>query len=116
MRKDAQQPETPPWRLRADILSTHALLWVAGAGRSGDPLPEVHLYLYDRYWRLSEYHASHGRQVKASKLRRKAEEHYRASGHDGPPFAAAISMSVPRPSVFTRAVSSAHQGNGDDAA
>ena len=35
-----------PWGLRGDLIITNAMLWVAGAGRVGEPKPEVHLYLY----------------------------------------------------------------------
>ena len=104
------------WRLRADLLSTRALLWMAGAGRWGDVRPEVHLYLYDRYWRLSVHHERQGRPSRAAVLRAKAEKHYRESGHAGPPFAAALAM--PRPNVFrtVEAVGQSPKGSDDDAA
>ena len=104
------------WLLRADVASTRALLWIAGAARNSEPTPEVHLYLYDRNWRLAEHHERVGHKRRAATLRRRAETHYRQSGHDGPPYAAAMSLPLPRPRVFTRAVASDSKGNDDDAA
>ena len=92
-----------PWELRYDLASTHVLLWVANAGRSGTPTPDVHLFLYDRYWRLAEYHAEKGHRRRAAALRERAVQHYRLSGHDGPPFAAALALGRPRTLSFTEA-------------
>ena len=64
------------WKLRADVVSTRALLWIAGAGRNCDPIPDVHLYLYDRYWRLAKHHESAGHARRAAELRRKAQWHW----------------------------------------
>ncbi len=104
------------WRLRADVVSTRALLWVAGAGRYGDPTTEVHLYLYDRYWRLARHHERLGHHRRATALRAKAEAHYRCSGHDGPPFEAALAAAPPRPPILTRAVASSRPDDDDDVA
>ncbi len=93
-----------PWGLRGDLIITNAMLWVAGAGRVGEPRPEVHLYLYDRYWRLADYYERRGNRKKASRLRNKAEAHYKQSGDTGPPFAAAMAMPRPRSPFFTWAV------------
>ena len=76
------------WRICADLLSARALIWVASAGRSAELRPEVHLYLYDRYWRLSVQYERRGKARLAERYRVKAERHYGLSGHDGPPFAA----------------------------
>jgi hypothetical protein len=92
------------WKLRADLASARALLWVAGAGSRGEPTPEVHLYLYDRYWRLAQHHEHAGHARRAAALRRKAELHYAQSGHDGPPYAAALALPSTRPSVLTSAI------------
>lgn len=102
------------WRLRADLLSAKGLLWIAGAGRSGDPSPQVHLYLYDRYWRLAVVMERKGRASRAAAYRARAVEHYRLSGHDGPPFAAALAL--PRPGVFafTRAIGAQRPGADED--
>ena len=104
MSDDREEAAQSPWALRADVLSTRVLLWLAGGGRLGEPTPDVHLYLYHRYWRLAEYHARCGHAQRAARSRRKAEEHYQQSGHDGPPFAAAMALAIPRPLLFTRAV------------
>lgn len=78
--KNRSAPNESMWRLRSDVLSTKVLLWVAGAGRSGEPTPEVHRYLYDRYWRLAVEHERKGHRRKAAGCRSKAELHYRLSG------------------------------------
>ncbi len=100
------------WGLRVDLLSTRVLLWVATAGRSGELRPEVHLYLYDRYRRLAVHHERRGRPSRAALLRAKADSHYRESGDDGPPFAAALAM--PRPRAFTSIEAVGRQVKGDD--
>jgi hypothetical protein len=105
-----------PWGLRTDLLTVHSLLWVAHVHSGGEPTPEVHLYLYDRYWRLAEYHKRRGHSKKASRLRVKAMMHYSRSGNDRPPSAAALAMPVPRPPLFTRAVARQSSGDPDDAA
>ena len=78
--------------------------------------PEVHLYLYDRYWRLAVHHERQGKLYRAAILRAQAEKHYREAGHDGPPFAAALAM--PRPRMFrsVEAVAPLPTRDDDDAA
>jgi len=106
-----------PWGLRGDLIITNAILWVAGAGRVGEPRPEVHLYLYDRYWRLADYYERRGNRKKASRLRTKAAAHYKHSGDTGPPFAAAMAMPRPRSPFFTWAVAKGwDRRDPDDAA
>jgi len=112
----ASHPDDRPWGLRGDLLVTKALLWVATARRSGEPKPEVHLYLYDRYWRLADYYARRGKRKKAARLHDKAEAHYRRSGRPGPPFAAAMAMPRPRSPFFTWAVGDREPRGPDDAA
>jgi len=112
----AAHPDDRPWGLRGDLLVTNALLWVATARRSGEPKPEVHLYLYDRYRRLAEYYARRGQRKKAARLHDKAEAHYRRSGRPGPPFAAAMAMPRPRSPFFTWAVGNREPRGPDDAA
>ena len=104
--------EEGPWGLRSDLIITNALLWVAGAGRVGEPTPEVHLYLYDRYSRLAEHYDRHGNKKKARRLRAKAEAHYNRSGHTGPPFAAAMAMPRRRSPFFTWAVAKTRNSRG----
>ena len=107
--------EEGPWQLRGDLIVTNAILWVVSARRVGEPKPEVHLYLYDRYSRLAEHYQRRGKRKKASRLRAKAEEHYKRSGRTGPPYAAAMAMPRPRSPFFTRAASGRHR-DPDDAA
>lgn len=105
------------WSLLADLLSAKALVWVASVGREAELTPEAHIYFFDRYRRLAEYHRTRGRIVKAERLQAKAEEHYVAGGGvDGPPYAAAMAM--PRPTSFTQtnAVSRSRLDGPDDAA
>jgi hypothetical protein len=108
--------EEGPWGLRGDLIITNAILRIVDARRVGEPKPEVHLYLYDRYSRLAEYYDRRGKRKKASRLRAKAEAHYSRSGHTGPPFAAAMAMPRPRSPFFTWAVGRRdHQGPNDAA-
>jgi hypothetical protein len=112
----AGESKSWPWGLRTDLLTMHSLLWVARLRPRVEPRPEVHLYLYDRYWRLAEYHERRGHGNKAARLRTKAMMHFRQSGNDGPPFAAALAMPVPRPPLSTRAVARQPGRDPDDAA
>jgi hypothetical protein len=102
--------------LSADVLSARVLVWVVSAGREAELTPEAHLFFCDRYQRLARYHREHGRVGKAQRLQAKADEHYHASGGDGPPYAAAMAM--PRPARFIRtdAVSRHRPSDYDDAA
>jgi hypothetical protein len=92
------------WRLRFDLLFTRAMLWFAGAGRTGEPTPEVHRYLADRYARLATYHHGHGHQAAAQRLWGCAEFHHGLAGPDDPPPAVAVAMPVPQRPTFTDAV------------
>src|SRR5687768_4404755 len=100
----AHQSDDRPWGLRSDLVVTNALLWVVSVRSAGQPKPEVHLYLYDRCWRLAEYYRGRGKRKKAAKLYEKTEAHYRRSGRPGPPFAAAMAMPRPRSPFFTWAI------------
>lgn len=91
-------------KLHADVAWVLALLWIAKAGRSGEPQPQVHYYLGDRYWRLSERYKTRGSIRKAHLLRAKAELHLRAGGWDPLPPAAAMAMPIPRRPTFTEAI------------
>jgi hypothetical protein len=102
--------------LRIDLATAHGLLWVARAGRAAEPAPEVHLFFYDRYSRLARYHERRGHRQKARRLRARAVDHYARTGDDGPPFAVALAMPVPRPPLFTRAVATRRIRGPDDAA
>lgn len=103
-----------PWRVRLDLLSANILLWIASAGRTDELRPEVHLFLYDRYWRLSTYYEQRCDPERAARYRTRARHHYDCSGHEGPPFSAAASMPVPHRGVRVRAIS--QRSDSDDAA
>jgi hypothetical protein len=105
------------WSLSADVLSARALVWAASWGRDGELTPEAHIYFFDRYHRLAEWHRARGRFAKARRLQAKADEHYRAGGGvDGPPYAAAMAMPRPRRFLRTEAVSHHRVDGPDDAA
>ena len=93
-----------PWRLRFDLASARVLLWFAGSGRVGDPTPEVHRYLADRYARLATYHHGRGHQAAAQRLWDCAEFHHGLAGPDDPPPAVAVAMPGPQRPTFTEAV------------
>jgi hypothetical protein len=89
-------------RLVIDLWSMRLLVWALG--RNGELL-DSHLFFFDRYSDLADYHRLRGRTAKADRLAAIAEIHYQAApGDDEPPEAAAISMPVPRPPVNTNAV------------
>ena len=105
------------WVLRLDVASARVLLWLGSAGAADDLRPEVHLYLYDRYWRLGVCHQRAGRFKKATDLKARAEHHWRMSGGDEPPVAAATAMRPPRPSFRALAFRGrTSHSSGDDAA
>ena len=91
-------------KLHADLVWVLTLLWIAKAGRSGEPQPQVHYYLGDRYWRLSERYKARGSVKRAHRLRARAERHLRASGWDPLPPAAAMAMPIPKRPTFTEAI------------
>jgi hypothetical protein len=104
-------------KLQADLAWILALVWIAKAGRSGEPQPQVHYYLGDRYWRLSERYKEKGSIRRAQFLRTKAERHLRASGWDPLPPAAAMAMLIPKRPTFTEAIGwRTHPYPPDDAA
>ncbi len=90
-------------RLLLDILSMKFFVWLLG--RNGELL-DSHLFFFDRYSDLADYHRSTGRTAKADRLAAIAEAHFQAAPDDDePPEAAAMGMPVPRPPVNTNAVS-----------
>ena len=105
------------WLLQIDLLSARALVWVASVGRDADLTPEAHIYFFDRYRRLADYHRAHGRVARANRLQARANEHYRAGGGDaGPPYAAAMAMPRPKRLIHVDAVSRHRFDDPDDAA
>ncbi len=92
-----------PWQLWLDVEVTRLLVWVAGVGKDAEPRPEVHLFLADRYSRLSSHYAKQA-PARAGQLQAKAEAHYEAAGVPPLPPAVAVAMPVPRRPSFTNAV------------
>ena len=67
---------------------------------------DSHLFFFDRYSNLADYHRLKGRTAKADRLAAIAEVYFKVSPDgDEPPEAAAMGMPVPRPPVNTNAVS-----------
>jgi hypothetical protein len=95
-----------------DIASMRLFVWVLGqlftwAVDPNGGVLDSHLFFYDRYSALAEYHRWHGRTAKAERLAALAEAFYRAAPDDDEPpkKTAAMGMPVPRPPVNTNAVS-----------
>ena len=89
-------------RLVVDIWSMKLFVWLLG--RNGELL-DSHLFFFDRYSDLADYHRLRGRTAKAARLTAIAEAHYQAAPDDEPPEAAAMAMPIPRPPIHTNAVS-----------
>jgi hypothetical protein len=110
-----QKNDSIAW-LRLDLITARILVWVAIVGRDAELTSEAHLYLFDRYQRLADCYRRRGRAARAKRLQAKANEHYRLSGGDGPPYAAAMAMPRPRQWFATDAVSRHRFQGPDDAA
>jgi hypothetical protein len=97
-------------RIVIDIVSMKVFVWMLGklfswAVDANGGILDSHLFFFDRYSDLAEYHRSLGRTAKADTLAAIAEAYYRAAPDDDePPEAAAMAMPVPRPPVKTNAV------------
>jgi hypothetical protein len=97
-------------RIVLDIMSMRVFVWVLAKlfTSAVDPnggILDSHLFFYDRYSDLAEYHRLKGRAAKADRLAAIAEAYYRAAPDDDEPEAAAMAMPVPRPPIRTNAVS-----------
>src|SRR5437667_4300066 len=89
--------------LLIDIVSMKIFVWALG--RNGELL-DSHLFFFDRYSDLADYHRLQGRIAKAERLAAIAEAYVQAAPDDDePPEAAAMAMPVPRPMTRTNAVS-----------
>lgn len=89
--------------LLVDIWSIKLFVWALG--RNGELL-DSHMFFFDRYSDLADYHRLKGRTAKAERLAAIAEAHYQAApGDDDDPETAAMAMPVPRPPLKTNAVS-----------
>jgi len=89
-------------RLLIDIFSMK--VFVGLLGQNGELL-DSHLFFFDRYSDLADYHGLKGRTAKADRLTAIAEAHYRAAPDDEPPEAVAMAMAVPRAPLNTNVVS-----------
>jgi hypothetical protein len=93
-----------------DIVSMKVFVWMLGqlftwAIDSNGGILDSHLFFYDRYSELAEYHRLKGRTAKADRLAAIAEAYYQAAPDDDEPEAAAMAMPAPRPPINTNAVS-----------
>lgn len=94
-----------------DIASMKVFVWVLGqlftwAVDPNGGILDSHLFFYDRYSDLAEYHRLRGRTAKADRLAAIAEAYYQAApDDDNEPEAAAMAMPLPRPPIRTNAVS-----------
>jgi len=93
-----------------DIVSMNVFVWVLGelfiwAVDPNGGILDSHLFFFDRYSDLAEYHRLKGRTAKADRFAAIAEAYYQAAPDDDEPQAAAIAMPVPRPPIKTNAVS-----------
>src|SRR5919201_4423961 len=98
-------------RLLVDILSMKMFVrafWLLCTLRVKDELLDSHLFYFDRYSALAEYHRQRGRTAKAARLAAIANAHHRAAtpgDDDEPPKAAAMAMPRPPRTIQTNAVS-----------
>jgi hypothetical protein len=99
----SSEPSPSPVMLSLDLWSAKVLVWMAVRGRDVELTPDAHRFFFDRYSRLAEHHRRRGHSARAKRLQEKADEHYRASGDDGP-FAAAMAMPRPRRFVTVNAM------------
>jgi len=90
--------------LLLDIWSMKLFVWLLG--RDGELL-DSHLFFFDRYSDLADYHRAKGRTLKAGRFAAIAEAHFDAApdDDDDPLEAAAMAMPIPRPRLKTNAVS-----------
>ena len=94
-------PVVGHFRLLLDILSVKAFVWMFG---KNDELLDSHLFFFDKYSDLADYHRSRGRIGKANRLAAIAESHCQLAPDDDPTEAAAMAMPV-LPVLRTEAVS-----------
>jgi hypothetical protein len=93
-----------------DIVSMKVFVWVLGqlftwAVDPNGGILDSHLFFYDRYSGLADYHRLKGRTARADRLAAIAEAYYQAAPEDDEPKAAAMAMPVPRRRINTNAVS-----------
>ena len=102
--------------LAIDLASAKVLVWLASWGKDAELTPEAHLYFFDRYSRLADWHRARGDLAKARRFQARAEEHHVDDSPGGPPYAAAMAMPHPRRFAFTNALSTKTLDGPNDAA
>src|SRR5438477_11151270 len=50
--------------LRLDLATAKVLAWAASVGRDAELTGEAHIYFFDRYQRLADYHRRRGHQMR----------------------------------------------------
>ena len=85
-------------RLLLDVASMRLFVWIAS--RDGELL-DSHLFFFDRYSDLADYHRQNGRIAKADRLAAIAEVHFQAAPDDDEPPEKAAAMAMPVPPVRT---------------
>ena len=102
-------------RLRIELLSARALLWLASAGRDVELKPETSLYLADLHFRVAAAYKD-GRKFVLSRRYRTLANKYAAAGPPQPPRpAAAMAMPIPTNFTFTDARGTVVDYDSDDA-
>ena len=92
-------------RLLVDIVSMKIFVRLFG---HDDELLDSHLFFFDRYSDLADYHRHRGRVAKADRFAVIAEAYFRAAPDDDEPTeGAAMAMPVPRPLTHVNAVGTA---------
>lgn len=101
-------------RLLWELAAASALLWIAGAGQTGEMRPEVCGDLADLHFRFAAEYES-GRHWRAARRHRRLAEPYLAAAPPAPPTPprpAAMVMPVPQPPVVVDA--RAHEARWPD--
>ena len=102
--------------VRLDLVTAKILVWIATIGKDAELTSEAHIYFFERYQRLADYHRRRGHAARAGRLQAKADQHFELGGGEGPPYAAAMGMPRPRKWIATDAVSKNHLRGPRDAA
>ena len=102
--------------VRLDLATAKVLVWIATIGKNAELTSEAHIYFFERYQRLADYHRQRGHAARAERLQAKADQHFELGGGEGPPYAAAMGMPRPRNWIATDAVSKNHFRGPKDAA
>jgi len=99
------RPQLGVWRLRAEIGWARLLLRLVTVRGVTTARPELHEFLFDRWYPLSEAYRRRGDLERAARAHARAEWHHRQwRGDDPPPLAAAAANPRPRRPKLTWAV------------